>query len=372
MESKIYVLQIGMTPNAGGVESYVMNLYRKIDRTKVQFDFIDWYGKDNIAYTNEIKKLGGKIYKIPARRSNPIKNSKLLSTIMNSGKYDYIYNNLNSLSYISGIRNGLKIHNLKIIVHSHNDNIEKSNKLSIFLNLIHKNVVKKNHLFRFACSREAGVWMFGQMPFKVIPDSINTVEFDYHPNIRNEYRKNLNVENKIVFGNVARFSSQKNFGFLLEVFKNLHDINKKSVLLLVGDGEEKSEIKHKVSKLGLTSCVCFLGMRSDVANILQAMDVMISPSIFEGFGMSVLEAECSGLPCFVSEAFHKKVLLTPNVTKLSISRGSEYWARTIFKTVNKLAERKSFSSTIKDNGFDNFENARHMEKFFINNRTMIL
>lgn len=368
MDNKIYVLQIGMTPNAGGVESYIMNLYREIDRTKIQFDFIDWYGKNNIAYTNEIKKLGGKIYKIPARRSNPFKNSKILNAIINSGKYNYIYNNLNSLSYVSGITNGLKNHNLKIVVHSHNDNIEPSNRLSAFLNLIHKRVVKKNCLFRFACSKEAGVWMFGKLPFRIIPDSINTTEFDYHPNIRKEYRKKLSVENKIVFGNVARFSSQKNFGFLLEVFKKLHDINKKSVLLLVGDGEERAEIKHKVFKLGLTNFVFFLGMRSDVANILQAMDVMISPSIFEGFGMSVLEAECSGLPCFVSEVFHKEVLLTPIVTKLSISRGAEYWAKTIFKTVNNLAKRKSFSSTIKDSGFDNFENARHMENFFINNQ----
>lgn len=367
MNNKIYVLQIGMTPNEGGVESYVMNLYRKIDRTKIQFDFIDWYGENNIAYANEIKKLGGKIYKIPARRSNPIKNSRLLSIIINSGKYDYVYNNLNSLSYISGITNALKNHTLKVIVHSHNDNIESSNKLSVFLNLIHKKVVKEKHLFRFACSKEAGMWMFGQMPFKVIPDSINTTEFDYHPNIRKEYRKKLNIENKIVFGNVARFSSQKNFNFLLAVFKNLHDINKKSVLLLVGDGKEKAKIRHRVVKLGLTSCVFFLGMRSDVANILQAMDVMIAPSIFEGFGMSVLEAECSGLPCFVSGAFHNDVLLTPEVTKLSLSKGTEYWAKAILKN-NKSAKRRSFSSILKEKGFDNFENAKYMENFFINNQ----
>lgn len=368
MNNKIYVLQIGMTPNAGGVESYVMNLYRKIDRTKIQFDFIDWYGKNNIAYTNEIKKLGGNIYKIPARRVKPIENLKLLDTIINSGKYDYIYNNLNSLSYISGITSALKNHNLKVIIHSHNDNIESFNKLSIFLDSIHKKIVKKNHLFRFACSRGAGIWMFGQMPFKVIPDSINTTEFGYHPNIRKEYRKKLGVENKIVFGNIARFSSQKNFGFLVEVFKKLHDIDKRSILLLVGDGEEKAEIRHKISKLGLTNFVFFLGMRSDVANILQAMDVMISPSIFEGFGMSVLEAECSGLPCFVSEAFHNEVLLTPEVTRLPLSKGADYWAKEIFKHVNKLKKRKSFSLTIKENGFDNSENAKYMENFFISGR----
>lgn len=165
---KIYVLQIGMTPNPGGIEAYVMNLYKKIDRHKVQFDFVDWCGNEDIAFGAEIRRLGGHIFKIPSRQDNYLENKRAVNKLVASGKYSYTYNNLNSLSNITGITSTYGIANVTPIIHAHNDNIEEGKMIAKFLDKVHKPYVNFRKGVRLACSRNAGKWMFPHKEFSVV------------------------------------------------------------------------------------------------------------------------------------------------------------------------------------------------------------
>lgn len=369
-QEKIFVLQIGMTPNPGGVESYIMNLYRKIDTERVQFDFVDWCGEKDIAFSEEIKKLGGRIFKIPTRRDNYLANKKAIYKIVRTGKYRYIYNNLNSLSNILGITATYGMENTVPIIHAHNDSIEKNLFVSKILDTIHKPYVKHKKCVRLACSQKAGEWMFPRSKFDVVADSIDTMLFGYSDTIREHYRKMLNIENKFVVGNVARFGPQKNHSFLIDVFQEICARKKDAVLLLVGTGSQEKLIKEKVSQYQLNDKVIFLGARNDIAGLMQAMDVMVAPSIFEGFGMSVLEAQCAGLPCYVSDAFHDEVIQTPLVKKISLIGTALEWTNQIINDFSLLRKpRVPYSSTIRENGYDSQQAADSLTDKFINGFT---
>ncbi|KRL04573.1 glycosyltransferase [Liquorilactobacillus oeni DSM 19972] len=365
---KTYILQIGMNPNPGGLEAFVMNLYRKIDRTQVQFDFIDWYGEERIAFSEEILQLGGQIIKIPSRREDFMLNKRKLKKIINSEKYRYVYNNLNSLSYISGITATYKNPAVIPIIHAHNDNIENRLWLTKMLDTLHKTRINNEKGVRLACSKKAGLWMFAQRRFQVVPDAIDTLTFKYSPQKRKLYRKQFNLENKLVLGNVARFDPQKNHLFLIDIFKHIHEKKKESMLILVGDGRQLAEAKEHVTNLGLKDNVLFPGVRKDVPGILQALDVMVAPSVFEGFGISVLEAQCAGLPCYVSEVFHPEALQTPLTKIISLNAGPKQWAEQILADYKAgiTDERMSFANLIKSNGYDSGQLARQMQQAFVN------
>lgn len=364
----IRILQIGMTPNLGGVETYVMNIYRKIDREKFQFDFIDWYGEKNIAYSDEIKKLGGKIYKIKSRREAIISNYRSLKKIIFSGRYQYIYYNLNSLSYVVGMSEIIKNSKMKLIVHSHNDGFETTSRITRILDNMHRNIVK-NNVIRLACSQSAGKWMFDGSEFTIIPNAIDVNKFDFNPRIRKAYREKFDLSSNIVFGCVARFSPQKNHDFLIDIFHKIHLQNPNSTLLLVGDGDLKEQLQQKVSRLNISDSVKFLGMRTDIPELMQAIDVIISPSVFEGFGISVLEAQCTGLRCYVSEVFNDEVIQTPNVQKISLGNSSEQWAQIISDDLREktISVRKSYKDKIINSGYDIGSMVRNIEKLFTRN-----
>lgn len=369
-QEKIFVLQIGMTPNPGGIESYVMNLYRKIDKNKVQFDFVDWCGEENIAFSEEIKKLGGRIFKIPTRRDNYLENKRAIDKLVGTGKYRYVYNNLNSLSNISGVTATDNIVNTIPIIHAHNDSIEKGLLVSKILDKIHKPYINSQKCIRLACSQQAGEWMFPHSKFSVVADSIDTTLFEYSESIRKHYRHMLNIENKFVVGSVARFSPQKNISFLIDVFKKICEKKKNVVLVLVGTGSQKKLIKAKVFKYHLEDKVIFLGTRNDTSSLMQAMDAMVAPSVFEGFGMSVLEAQCSGLPCYVSDAFNDEVIQTTLVKKIPLTDTALEWATLIISDLSFFKEKRvSYSSVIRENGYDSEQVANGLTDKFINGFT---
>lgn len=360
---KVYVLQIGMTPNPGGIEAYVMNLYRKIDRNKVQFDFIDWCGKEDIAFGDEIKRLGGRVFKIPSRKENYLGNKRALNRIVASGKYRYTYSNLNSLSNILGITATYGVARTIPIIHAHNDNIEKGLFVAKLLDRLHKPYVNRQKCVRLACSQSAGEWMFPHRKFRVIADAIETAAFKYSEKTRQAARHKLSLENRLVIGSVARFGPQKNLLFLVDVFHKICEVEKQAVLMLVGTGVQEPLLRQRVHQYGLGEKVLFLGARHDTASLMQAMDLMIAPSVFEGFGMSVLEAQCAGLPCYVSDAFQDEVRQTPLVKKLSLELGADKWSRQIISDLKlrDLEKRSSYAEVIKENGYDNTEVAAEFQ-----------
>ena len=359
---KIYVLQIGMTPNLGGIETYVMNLYRKIDRNKVQFDFVDWCGKEEIAFRDEIKKMGGRVFKIPSRKEDYLGNKRALNRLVASGKYSYTYSNLNSLSNILGITATYGVKTIPII-HAHNDNIEKRLFVAKLLDRLHKPYVNHKKCVRLACSQSAGEWMFPNRKFRIVADSIDTKAFKYSEKTRQADRHKLRLENKLVIGSVARFGPQKNLLFLIDVFHRMCETEKEVILMLVGTGVQETLLRQRVSQYGLGKKVLFLGARHDTADLMQAMDLMIAPSVFEGFGMSVLEAQCAGLPCYVSDAFHDEVIQTPIVKRLPLELGADKWSGQIISDLKlrNLGKRSSYSEVIKENGYDNTEVAAEFQ-----------
>ncbi|MFT8669945.1 MAG: glycosyltransferase [Liquorilactobacillus hordei] len=231
------------------------------------------------------------------------------------------------------------------------------------LDRLHKPYVNRQKCVRLACSQSAGEWMFPHRKFRVIADAIETAAFKYSEKTRQAARHKLSLENRLVIGSVARFGPQKNLLFLVDVFHKICEVEKQAVLMLVGTGVQEPLLRQRVHQYGLGEKVLFLGARHDTASLMQAMDLMIAPSVFEGFGMSVLEAQCAGLPCYVSDAFQDEVRQTPLVKKMPLELGADKWSGQIISDLKlrDLEKRSSYAEVIKENGYDNTEVAAEFQ-----------
>ena len=348
------VLVFGITDNPGGVESVIMNYYRNFDRKNIKLDFL--CNTEVVAYEDEIKDLGGNIYRICARSKNYKKYKRDINAFFknNAKKYDSIWVNICSLANIDYLKYAKKYGIKKRIVHCHNS----SNMDSFLRGMLHR----FNRLFikRFAtdfwsCSDEASSWFYSNSIIKgnsylKVNNAIDVEKFKYNENIRKRKRKELNIEDKYVIGHIGRFHFQKNHEFLVDVFKELLKINNNSVLLLVGDGEDVEKIKNKVKALGLEDKVKFLGIRNDVSELLQAMDLFLFPSLFEGLSVCMLEAEAAGLPIITSETVSKETKMCNDVIFLKLS-SPDKWALECNKFYGKIKERGNRKNTISKHGY---------------------
>lgn len=326
----IRILHVVPNMQQGGIENFLMNIYRNIDRKKVQFDFLVHY-KKRFFFDDEIEKLGGKIYRFSIREDNNlIKYIRDLDKFFKEHKeYKIVHGHMGSLGGIYlhvAKKNGVPIR----IAHSHGAAHLKTIKGYI-----------KSILFKFfrmpanvywACSTEAGKFIFGKRTkFELIPNAIDMEKFKYNIFIRNEVRNDLKLNNKLVIGNVGRFNLQKNHSFLLDIFAELHKISPNAILLLIGNGELEKNIKDKINKLNLNNDVKLLGIRNDVNRIYQAMDLFLMPSLFEGLPLTGVEAQVSKLKCFFSDAITKEVAITNNVKFIPLSLSAKEWAEIILK-----------------------------------------
>lgn len=356
------VVHIVTSMNRGGLETMIMNYYRNIDRKHVQFDFlVHRYEKG--AYDDEIEKMGGKIYRI--RNLNPfsLKYRKELDEFFKSNKYDIVHCHLDCMSSIPlkyAKKNGIAIR----IAHAHSSSQDKN--LKYVLKLYYKTQIKKYATDLFACSGDAGKWMFNGNNFTIIRNAIDSDLYKFNSSIRLAIRKEFNIpKNAFTVGHVGRFSTVKNHNFIVEVFSKIHDINKNSFLLMIGDGELKQEIKVKIKELDLDHNVIFAGIRNDVPNILQAMDVFLFPSLYEGLPLSLIEAQSSGLKCFISDRVSSESIITNNVESISLSKSAKEWADRILKYKDGY-DRLDCSYLVKGSGFDIIENASLLEAYYIN------
>lgn len=363
------ILVFGMTENLGGVESVIMNYYRKIDKKKIQFDFL--CNTDEVAYEDEIKLLGGTIYKITARS----KNRKLYKQQMNSffkenaKKYSAIWVNLCSLANIDYLKFAKKYGIKYRIIHSHNSQ-NMDSKLRGILHRINKIFIGKYATDFWACGDGAGKWFYNKKIMKSnkylnITNAIDVNKFSYDEEVRNKYRKDLGIENKLVVGHVGRFHFQKNQEFLIDIFYEFHKKQKDSVLVLIGIGEDFDKIKDKVNFLGLTKSVKFLGMRNDVEKLMQAMDVFLFPSVFEGLGVVLVEAQASNLLVYASKDVIPSVvkIMDERFKFISLSCPAEQWSNEIIKDLDKVKTRKQdTTSSIKMAGYDITTETKKLEK----------
>ena len=354
------VLQVVTKMNRGGLETMLMNYYRHIDREKVQFDFLV-HREERGAYDDEIESLGGKIYRLPRLVPWSISYLKSLDRFFDEHpEYKIVHVHQDCLSSV--ILKSAKKHGIPVrIAHSHNADQERNLKYPIKLWYMRDIPRYSTHLF--ACGRKAGDWMFKGAPYTVINNAIDPQVFAFDSGKRSEIREQLNIQNKFVIGHVGRFNPQKNHKFLLEIFSSLLKYKPDSVLLLVGGGDGMEKIENRAIELGISENVRFLGIRSDIADLMQAMDVFVFPSLYEGLPVTMVEAQAAGLPCVVSEAIPREAYMTDLVFQKKLSDKPDDWVKDILLHRNMF--RTSHIQEVTQSGFDIETEAEKLQEFYL-------
>lgn len=336
MLKMIKILQMGMTDNLGGIETYLINYYRNIDKNKIQFDFTNIY-PNKLCFQDEMESMGAKIYKVSSYYKHPIKYIKEVKRIIKENNYNIVHCNMNSAAMLYPLIAAKFAGARVIIAHSHNNSSDKGLVKSLLHN-INRYFIPLFANNYFACSEEAGKWFYGKKilksdKFKVIRNSIDHDKFIYNKEIREKVRKALNIKkDTFVVGHVGRFAPQKNHSFLIDIFKDVVRENEDSKLLLIGIGDLQESIKNKVKELGLEDKVLFLNNRNDVNEIMQAMDVFVLPSLYEGLGIVLVEAQASGLPIVTNDEIPSIVKISDNYKTLSLEQSFKEWAREVIST----------------------------------------
>lgn len=357
----VRVLHIVTNMDRGGLETMLMNYYRHVDREKIQFDFLE-HRRDRAAYDDEIESLGGRIFRLP--RLNPLSSDyfhALNAFFAAHPEYRIVHSHLDCMSAYPLCA----AKNAKVpvrIAHAHSTSQDRNWKL--VFKLISKKLISLYTTDLFACSADAGEWMFGTKDVHILPNAIDIERYAFNLLIRNQTKKALGLDDAFVIGHVGRFSAVKNHSFLTDVFVQIKRQEPNSKLLLVGAGSEMQAVQQKVKALGLGADVIFTGVRNDVANLMQAMDVFVFPSLYEGLGIVLIEAQAAGLPCVVSDTIPQEAYLTDLVTAEKLSSSVEKWAEKILK--KRDFPRTDRRDEIAAHGFDITTEAVKLQEFYIN------
>ena len=344
--------------NTGGAETFLMKMYREVDKSQCQFDFAV-ASKEKGFYDDEIISMGGRIFHITPKSVNPIKNFYSILTLVKREQYKSVLrssqHSLSALELLAAWLGGAK----KRIYRSSNSNITGTSKLELFL---HKVFVIMPILFanvRIAPSVEAAEFMFGKNCIKkgkaqLVHNSLDTTLYSFDLESRNQLRKEFNIsEKEILIGHIGRFNHQKNHIFLIEIFKKYLKLNPRAKLVLVGDGELRSSIIEKVAECEISDSVIFTGVRKDVPQLLSAFDLFLFPSFYEGMPNTVIEAQSTGLHCIISDSITKDVNVTDLVSFVSLNNDSSVWANKIAEVQNgNKQNRKQFHTIMKQKGYD--------------------
>lgn len=359
MSKPIRVLHVVTHMNRGGLETMLMNYYRNINRDKVQFDFL--VHRDYRAdYDDEIKKLGGRIYRLPRLIPWSWFYRKNLNKFFRvHTEYKIIHVHQDCLSSI--ILKAAKKYKVPVrIAHSHAASQDKN--LKYLIKLFYMRSIPRYATDLFACGEDAGKWMFRGKKFLILNNAIPAKQYLFNQEKRNNIRQQLNLDKKFVVGLVGRFSPQKNHSFLLKVFHELVQIEPNSKLLLVGDGELKREIQSEIEKFYLKDKVLLLGVRNDVPDLLQAMDAFVMTSNYEGLSLAIIEAQSSGLPCFISDKVSIECKKTELVQQISLEDSPKRWAKEILKVKKEV--RKNRYQEIAKAGYDIEKNVEFLEDYY--------
>lgn len=361
----IRILHVIGIMNRGGAETMIMNLYRNIDRNKVQFDFVENSGEP-AAFDEEILSLGGKIYRCPHYNGkNHFAYVKWWNTFFqkHSGEYPIIHGHLGSTAAI--YLSIAKKHGAYTIAHSHSAG--SGSAMYRMFAYPTRYIADKF----FACSKDAGISRYGKtvgndsIRCQVLNNAIDARRFSFNQETRKQVRSELHIaENAIVIGHVGRFVEAKNHLFLIDVFADVRKRDPNAVLLLIGDGERRAEIQAAIAEKHLDDAVILTGVRSNVWDFYQAMDVFVFPSVYEGLPVSLVEAQAAGLPCCVSSNVPKDSAITDLVQFISLEDRSEKWAEIALRSVK--TSRPDMLSEIQNAGFDVISTANWLENFYLN------
>lgn len=356
------VLQVFARMNRGGAETMIMNIYRNIDRTKLQFDFIV-HTKEKCDFDDEISSLGGEIYRMPRYNGkNHFKYKREWHDFFKKHpEYKIIHSHVRSTAAI--YLEIAKKYGLITIAHSHSISSGKGIK-AVVKNLL-QIPIRYVADYLFACSHEAGKWLFGRKAnYKIVKNGIDIDRFIFSETVRSKIRNQLGIGDKFVIGHVGRFSLPKNHSFLIEIFYEIQKHISNAVLLLIGQGSLRPEIETKVKVLGIQDKVLFIGVVPNVNDYMQAMDVFVFPSFFEGFPVVLVEAQASGLPCFVSDKITNETSITDIIRYIPLEKSPEYWAKEILHHTQNF-ERKSHHYKVAEAGFDIRNTINFLQEFYL-------
>ena len=366
MKQPIRILHVIGKMDRAGAETLIMNLYRNINRGKVQFDFVVHSQKEG-DYDQEIKSLGGRIFYMPNYSpANIIGYKRAWNEFLKKNhEYKIIHGHLGSVASIYlGVA---KKYGLFTIAHSHNTYSKFSIKQLTYQ--ISSYPTRYIADYFFACSAAAGRERYGskvirRKNYKILANAIQFDDFEYSENTRKKVRNSLGIRGKFVVGHVGRFNTQKNHEFLIEIFREIRKKKDNAVLLLVGVGEEQSKIYNKVEKYGMLEDVKFLGLRDDIPQLLQAFDIFLFPSMYEGLPVALIEAQAASLPCVVSSVITEEVDIKADLIGfVTLDSSLAVWADKVIAFGNK--ERKSTRNSIEKSGYNIIEVAKWLQEFYI-------
>lgn len=368
MGEPIRVLHVIGIMNRGGAETMIMNLYRNIDRTKVQFDFVE-NSFEPAVFDEEIRALGGRIYRCPHYNGkNHFQYKKWWDVFFNEHhEYRIIHGHLGSTAAIY-LRIAKK-YGIYTIAHSHSAGGSASPKSIAYCAMSYgtRNIAD----YFFACSSAAGIDRYGKAVtsnreiYKVLNNAIDTKAFAFNLEVRRAVRKQFGYEdNAIVLGHVGRFTPEKNHEFILNVFQSVLKKNGLGQLILVGDGPLRNHIQQTAKNMGIVDRVIFTGVRDDVHQIMQAMDVLVFPSLYEGLPVTLIEAQASGLPCVISDRIPDECIITDGVISVkSLNDSAEVWSEHIMERIQE--QREDRAEVVRAHGYDIAKTAKWLGEFYL-------
>lgn len=354
----------------GGIQILIKNLLSNWDFSKIQVDILVLDDGFTYPLEKELEQMGVTIYKLDGiwlkKPPDYVTYAKALDNFFLK-HHDYIAIHMHSSSKNFFVLKYAKKYNIPIrIAHSHNTGFQTKSLLNIFIGNMLKTVLRYYATDLFACSDYAGKWLFGNAKFDIIKNGVDLQKYCYSSNKREFVRKELGINNQIVIGNVGRFVQQKNHKFMIGIFSELLKVFPNSILLLAGTGELIEQCKKYVEQLGIDKKVMFLGYRSDIHDLLQAMDLFLMPSFFEGFPVTGVEAQACGLPCVFSDTITKEVKLTDFVEYVCLDSSVDVWVATISRLLNNC-DRNKCKEILKEKGFDIRCSVEWLQNFYLGN-----
>lgn len=357
----IRVLQVIHSMHLGGAENFIMNVYRSIDRSQIQFDFlVNCPGE----FDAEIERLGGKVWMIPyVNRVGPLRYRAELNRFFSQHQeYHIVHSHLDMVSgevVSCAKKNGIPC----CFTHSHNT-ATTGNYAVKALKRFYQKKINRYADVRLACSKQAGKWLYGNADFQVVNNAIDMDRFSYDEACRKWLRMKYGISGQTcVIGHVGRFSKVKNHVFLIGLFEKYMENHHHVLLLLCGDGEEKTAVQRLVGDRGFSDKVIFFPAATDVYKMYQMMDIFVFPSLFEGMSLAMVEAQTNGLPVVASDSIDPKSALTENVRFVSLQAGLDVWVRAMDEARQRA--RRDEKDKIFDAGFDIHKTALMLQSCYL-------
>lgn len=372
----IRVLHIVGIMNMGGIENFLMNVYRKLDKNQIQFDFLVTREEEGI-FDEEIRDMGGIIYNIPHMATVGIHRYRrnLLRFFKSHSEFRVVHCHRDALCGVY-LREAKKAKIPVRIAHSHTIQLAEGKGITAILKTFIKKYfmtyIKDSTTHYFACSEEAGKWLFGKKiarnQLQVVKNGIDVPKYIFKDESRQSIRKELNIgEETILVGHVGRMEEPKNHEFLIDIFKNLCSTTNLDIkLCLVGEGKLEKLLKDKAKILGIEDKIIWLGLRKDVNRLMMGFDIFLFPSLFEGLGIVLIEAQATGLGCLVSDKIPKEVDMGMNlVVRIEIEDSSK-WVQEISNYIKDRSEKRTSNlDKIRCKGYDINQNILEIEKIYL-------